>query len=113
MDRIHPTPAQGARRTIAVGAIYRTPGRTVTTVADAFGHTTTIRLAPHVQGMRTAAHAAGYDPDQPDQLAALARAVDIDTDQLTAALTGRAQLGGVDETRLARALGLAARQVTG
>lgn len=113
MDRIHPTRAPGARRTIAVGAIYRSPGRTVTTIADAFGHTTTIKLAPHVQGLRTAACAAGYDVDQADELAALARAVDIDIDQLAAALTGRDQLTPADETRLARALGLAARQVTG
>lgn len=112
MKGIQPAPTPGARRTIAVGAIYRTPGRTVTTIADAFGHTTTIKLAPHVQGLRTAALAAGYDPDEARELAALAKAVDIDADRLAAALTGRAQLDPVDETRLARSLGLAARQVT-
>ncbi|MEU1800870.1 hypothetical protein [Streptomyces sp. NPDC019937] len=94
MDRIDHSPAPGARRTRAVG------------------HTHTIKLAPAVLGLRTAARAAGYDPDRADDLAALARAVGVDADQLAAALTGRAQITAADETRLARAFGVAAA-VTG
>ncbi|WP_262702019.1 MULTISPECIES: hypothetical protein [Streptomyces] len=45
MDRIHPVPAPAARRTIAVGTIRHTGGRTITIRATAAGVTGTSRPA--------------------------------------------------------------------
>lgn len=48
MDRIDPTPAPGARRTIAVGILGRRAGRTVAIVRSASGTTGNIRRDSHL-----------------------------------------------------------------
>jgi hypothetical protein len=64
------------------------------------------RPSPAVLRLRTAARAQGYNPDQPDAVAALGTVAGIDTDRLTAVLTGRAPIPHPYRGRLHRALGL-------
>ncbi|MGW1492589.1 hypothetical protein [Streptomyces sp. NPDC002402] len=64
-------------------------------------------LSPALR-LRTHARAAGYNPDQPASLAALACVAGVDTERLAAAFTGRAPLDRQTATRLARTLGVQA-----
>lgn len=67
-----------------------------------------VRPALSVMQLRTHARAAGYNPDQPAALAALACVAGVDTERLAAAFTGRAPLDRQTATRLARTLGVQA-----
>lgn len=59
--------------------------------------------------LRSHARASGYNPDQPDALAALACVAGVDTERLAAAFTGRIPLDRVTRIRIARTLGVQTR----
>lgn len=64
------------------------------------------RTGPAALRLRTAARAAGYNPDDKAALAALACVAGVDTSRLADAFTGRAPLDRVTRLRITRAIGV-------